>query len=373
MSKRSLPTETLQQIFSSNQEQQQLAILCRVSKRFNSIVKPFLYRSVTFQSIRQTDKFKESREEDVKLVEEVKIVGKGNPWRILEIQDLEWAYKAMNEAEKAEKESGVVKRLLEGEIVNPDQLKKLSIHGVVEDPNTLWSDGFSVNPRIFTNLTHLSIISHRGGLKVSSHFLQQAFIPHLQHLVLYESTQSARSQPASFNERGQPVDPGRAPYESRLLQATLERSNILQSSSLRLLVSPSFDFLDNCPSLIHLTALGFEFGVGYRCRYAILVSPKYWINTWTVEWVFDCLRDTARRFSEYSLRYLSLPSSLQGPLYVENQEVLDSLVAQGVAVFFDADDASGIPPPSFFEFRKKEEEEEEEEEESKKAIETLDR
>lgn len=114
MLNRSLPTETLEQIFSSNLEQPELAVLCRASKRFYNIAKPFLYRSITLQSIRQAGKFKKSREEDVKLVRSVKVVGKENPWIVHDFTEVLMDFIKSSPAHSMGWEAGCVKRLLEG-------------------------------------------------------------------------------------------------------------------------------------------------------------------------------------------------------------------------------------------------------------------
>lgn len=115
----SLPEEILEQIFCSNLQQHDLAILCRVSKQFLTIVRPILYRTVvTFSTHRQAENFLESRAEDRQLLELVKVVGKGNPWEIGQMKALDESFKGVSRAEKSEREGGVVKKLLEGDIVD---------------------------------------------------------------------------------------------------------------------------------------------------------------------------------------------------------------------------------------------------------------
>lgn len=121
-----LPVETLEQIFSSDLNQVDLARLCQVSKLFRDIVRPQLYRSVTLQSIRQANQLKNSSEEDVKLVEEVRIVGKGDCFPVMKAKELRKAFFAMSEIERLGKEAGVVEELLEGKIVNPARKFNLS-------------------------------------------------------------------------------------------------------------------------------------------------------------------------------------------------------------------------------------------------------
>lgn len=127
MSINSLPVETLEQIFSSNLKQVDLARLCQVSKLFLDIVRPLLYRSITLRSITQTNQCKNSREEDARLVREIHIVGKGNLWKTKGLSRLEDLFQRMDVSERSETEAGVVKRLLEGEIVNPRREFTLSV------------------------------------------------------------------------------------------------------------------------------------------------------------------------------------------------------------------------------------------------------
>ncbi|GAA5950873.1 hypothetical protein JCM3765_004616 [Sporobolomyces pararoseus] len=370
MSKRSLPTETLQQIFSSNLEQHQLAILCRVSKRFNSIVKPFLYRSITLQSIRQANKFKESREEDVKLVEEVRIVGKGDLWEISKTQDLAQAFGAMSEVEKAEHEAGVVKRLLEGEIVNPSRLKRLFLHQIVEDPNQTWAKDFEVNTQIFSSLTELSLVSLRGGWEVLWQLVDPLFIPRLERLALcgveWCKKEDFDGSWVMTSDLG--LVKLELPSEFRIIERFLQRLPPPQVGNLKLVVSRSFVPFNRSRSLLHLAILDGTSPPYHFDKHLVVHFSNPPASYGEIDNVFAQLQGIATNFSSYSLKYLTLPSSLENHISTDDRSLLNELSNLGVALHFDGDLGSGIAPPSFFTFRKKEEEEE-----AKKALETLDK
>ncbi|GAA5991154.1 hypothetical protein JCM5350_001927 [Sporobolomyces pararoseus] len=357
-----LPVETLEQIFSSNLKQVDLARLCQVSNLFLDIVRPLLYGSVTLQSIRQANQFKNSREEDARLVREIHIVGKGNLWKTKKLSRLEDIFERMDMSERSETEAGVVKRLLEGEIVHPRQIEFIRIYRVAEDPTVLGSPGFSIKPKIFSNLTNLSIMSHRGGLKICSAFLRPAVLPNLQRLLLFEATRCVRPTRKPTPATQQPVRETGIPTASLVLGWRLKKSDLLKIPSLHLLVSPGFTVSDNQrhPSLVHLAAHTSELGIGRQSRYMTLIAPPGSTSNSAVQRAFADLRDLSKNFSDYALRYLVLPSHLsRSELPPSMQETLDILTNLGVSIHFDGDLGSAIGPPSFFEFRKKEEEDEE--------------
>ncbi|GAA5950868.1 hypothetical protein JCM3765_004615 [Sporobolomyces pararoseus] len=318
MSINSLPVETLEQIISSDLEQVDLARLSQVSKLFLIIGRPRLYRSITLYSIRQVDKFNESRQEDAKLVEQVRIIGKENPWEISKMEDLAKAYEAMSETQKQQKVAGVVKRLLEGEIVNPDQLKSVFIHQIVEDPGAVWGDAFARNPKIFANLTDLSIVSYRGGVWIIEDFLKQSYHPNLERLVLCD-----------------------------------------------LVVSSPLNFLGDNPSLLHLTVFSSASEIGQQDKYILVYPSTRASSDELIDAVFAQLQSIVTNFSDYFLKYLALPSTLELQLSISQNKILGDLINLGVAVHFDGDLGAAIAPPSFFGFLKKEKQQPKEEEERK--------
>jgi hypothetical protein len=118
-----LPPETLQQIFSSDLGQHELALLCRVDKRFATIVKPTLYRSITINTLRQAEQFVEQgQKEDVKLVKSVRVVGRNNPWLLGGLEQVWVWFEIMEKEERLkERQAGCVKKLVEGELVEPSR------------------------------------------------------------------------------------------------------------------------------------------------------------------------------------------------------------------------------------------------------------
>jgi hypothetical protein len=121
-----LPTETLQQIFSSDLAQHHLSPLCLVDRRISEIVKPYIYDSITIQSQKQLEQFrKQAQNENVELVRSARIVGKRDPWEIRSVPELVHYFKNMaGSMLREEKEAGCVKMLIEGDLV--DENRKLS-------------------------------------------------------------------------------------------------------------------------------------------------------------------------------------------------------------------------------------------------------
>ncbi|GAA5950849.1 hypothetical protein JCM3765_004609 [Sporobolomyces pararoseus] len=364
----SLPEETLDQIFSSNLQQHDLAVLCRVSKQFNNIVKPLLYRSITLYSVEQAEKFKKNKSGAAQLVESILITGKADAWKDDDIMNIYDAIRELTEIEKRKKELGLVKKVVEGEIVNPSQIKSLFIHQVFEDADALWKKDFSVNHQIFANLTDLSIVGHRGGAAVLSEFFQQCFIPSLKRLVLCDVSEFRNRVPpsptvvTSHNSSGPQPPTVRSleihPIEGDPLRAYLQGAISSGDFKLDLLVSPSYDFLGHHPSLLHLAILDYDNSILASAKYAVVyISPRSTFRRTEFDRVFIELAYIANNYSSYSLKYLALPSKFEQQLSVNNHKILNDLLNLSVTVHFDGDLGSVIAPPSFFEFRKKEEEE----------------
>ncbi|GAA5950913.1 hypothetical protein JCM3765_004627 [Sporobolomyces pararoseus] len=361
----SLPEETLDQIFSSNLQQSDLAILCRVTKQFLTIVRPLLYHSVTFDSRRQTEEFSKSRPEDVQLVESVKVVGKGNPWEIVEMSALDEHFKELNVAEKVKSEAGVVKRLLGGEIVNSAQLKSIFVHQVVEEPSVVWDRGFAVHPRVFANLTELSIVSHRGGVNVFESLFNLRYLPVLQRLTLCDVLYCDPGGIVPVGDGpfmlttslGVPLVKKLDPSDYDCLEGILESQecDLFEGTKLKLLVSPSYNFLEDHPSLIHLTVFSKRYGIGEEDKYVLVYKSTRANSNEEIDNAFDKLQAIATDFVVYSLKYLVLPSSLEHQLSAEKRTILNDLINLGVAVHFDGDLGSVIAPPSFFQFLEHEE------------------
>ncbi|GAA5991169.1 hypothetical protein JCM5350_001935 [Sporobolomyces pararoseus] len=313
MSKRSLPTETLEHIFSSDVEQRELAFLCRASKRFYNIAKPFLYRSITLQSVRQADKFKKSsREEDVKLVRSVKVVGKDNPWIVHDFTEVLTDFMKVSPTQVMAMEAGCVKRLLEGSLLKTSNLTSLYIHDVLEDPRTV--QNATAAPKLpsgaLRNLVELSIVSYRGGGNVVD------------------------SQPGARLS-------GIQRRHFRSIHKYLHLAVLIFS-------------IDRASSLDRRKLL-------YKShKYAILFLPAFPKYFRDFDIIFEHFAEIATNYSSYSLKYLALPSRIERLLWARERMILDRLTDLGVSVHFDGDLGSVIAPPSFFEFRKKEEEEEEE-------------
>ncbi|GAA5950865.1 hypothetical protein JCM3765_004614 [Sporobolomyces pararoseus] len=356
----SLPEETLNQIFSSNLQQSDLAILCRVSKQFNNIVKPLLYRSITLYTIEQADKFKENKSGDTRLVESILITGKADAWEDDDIMNIYDAIRELTEIEKRKKELGLVKKVVEGEIVNPSQIKSLFIHQVFEDADALWKKDFSVNHQIFANLTDLSILEHRGGYRVLQNFLGRSLLPNLKRLVLCDLT-TLTPFPVPIRESTDSLIPTfqlssdggvlvrQAPAELDVLEDHLERAISSKNLRLDLLVSTSYDFLIRLPSLLHLAILDCEYSLLDSSKYAVVYISTRSHTAEQIDRVFIHLADIANNYLSYSLQYLALPSDLQLQLSVENRTILNDLTNLGVAVHFDGDLGSVIAPPSFLE------------------------
>ncbi|GAA5995130.1 hypothetical protein JCM5350_002777 [Sporobolomyces pararoseus] len=356
----SLPEETLEQIFFSNLQQHDLAVLCRVSKQFLTIVRPLLYNTVTFYTHHQAENFHKSRAEDRQLVESVKVVGKGNPWEIVEMKALDESFTAMSRAEKSEREGGTVKKLLEGDIVETAQLKIIFVHQVLEEPSVVWEQGFEVHPKVFANLTDLSIVSHRGGINVFESIFSRRYLPALERLTLCDvmsndpGGMTVISQGAfiTTTSSGLPLVELKDPSDEDCLRDVLvdEGCDLFEGDKLKLLVSPSYDFLRNHPSLLRLTVFSQKFGVAKYDKHALIYKSTRANSDGELSNAFDKLQTIATDFSDYSLKYLVLPSSLEHQLSVEKRSILNDLVNLGVAVHFDGDLASVIAPPNFFQF-----------------------
>ncbi|GAA5950845.1 hypothetical protein JCM3765_004608 [Sporobolomyces pararoseus] len=377
MSINSLPVETLEQIFSSGLKQVDLARLCQVSKLFLIIGRPQLYRSITLYSIRQVDKFKESRQEDAKLVEEVRIIGKENPWEISKMEDLAKASEAMSETQKQQKVAGVVKRLLEGEIVDPAQLCKISIYRVVEDPTLLLNDEFSFKPKIFPNLVDLTIVSNRGGFNTLEAILKPEFLPNLARLSICDCTRFDWSSPHGLSNLNIPNFPNlpmtsdlrfpsyNHPVEFYIQFQIFADPGTSGLNKLRLVVSLPFSFVRDNPSLLHLVILDHCRSLLPTEQYTVLYVSSRAAYPREIEKIFNQLRIVAARFFSYSLKYLALPSAFKLQLSASQNKILGDLINLGVAVHFDGDLGTAIAPPSFFEFFKKEKQQQKEEEETR--------
>ncbi|GAA5991167.1 hypothetical protein JCM5350_001934 [Sporobolomyces pararoseus] len=357
--KRSLPDELLLKIFSSSKiSQHQLGVFCSVSKRFLAIVKPLLYRSILLGNHEHVEKLRNyGRMEDLKLIQSVRIVGNGDSRERLWMRYVDKAFMKMDQIEKLLSEAGVMKRLIEGEIVEPSQLRLISLYRIVEDPAVLLSAEFSINPRIFENLVDLSIVSYRGGSNVVSKLLSRQVLPSLERLALCDMTEmTASSSESEFTRRT-----GRAPGR-RIFDGPLERylvdCDLFLGDKIKLLVSRRFEFLNDLPSLVHLAVIQNGIEVDESTRYAVAFSYSATHTTslyYDLRIFFD-LEFVAENFDTFSLRYLSLPSHYSSDLPLRMQATLDNLIDLGVAVHFDANLGRSIAPPSFFDFRRKEEE-----------------
>ncbi|GAA5991166.1 hypothetical protein JCM5350_001933 [Sporobolomyces pararoseus] len=365
----SLPEETLDQIFSSNLHQHDLAVLCRVTKQFSIIVKPLLYRSITLCSIEQAEKFRRNGSGDAQLIESILITGKGDAWTAHSVVAVYDTMNELNEMGKRGKEPGLVKKVVEGEIVNPSQLKQLLIHQVFEDADVLSSDQLSVDYQIFANLTDLSIVGHRGGSQVLSGFLRQRFLPNLSRLTLCDLPKLTLVQRPirALTTSIIPIIPmtsdGRVPcenvpVESEMLGEYLEGPISSRDFKLDLLVSPSYSFLTRHPSLLHLAILDSHHSLLSIDKYAVVYISTRPDSAVETDNVFIRLQRLVAYFSSYSVKYLALPSALETQLSTEKRTILNDLVNLGVSLHFDGDLGSVIASPSFFEFRKKEKEEE---------------
>ncbi|GAA5991156.1 hypothetical protein JCM5350_001928 [Sporobolomyces pararoseus] len=365
----SLPEEILDQIFSSNLHPHDLAVLCRVTKQFNIIVKSLLYRSITLCSIEQAEKFKRNDSGDAQLVESILITEKEDAWEIHDTIRMYDTMAKLSDTEKRQKESGLVKKVVEGEIDDTSQIKQLFVHQVLEDADVLWSDEFSVDYQTFANLKDLSIVRHLGGSQVLSGFLQRRYLPNLRRLALCDVAKLRRCSipiQASANSLFSPftTDLNGNPLV-RIVPVVygedlgfLERT--IKDMTLELLVSPSFGSLSQCPSLLHLAVFDHNTPLLSFDKYAAGFFVSDSTSDQEIADVFHQLRAIATNFSAYSLKYLTLPSSLEGQLSVLQNQILSDLTNLGVSVHFDGDSGTVIAPPSFFEFRQKEEDQEEE-------------
>ncbi|GAA5950908.1 hypothetical protein JCM3765_004626 [Sporobolomyces pararoseus] len=355
--KRSLPDELLEQIFSSPRiSQHQLGMFCSLSKRFSAIVRPILYRSIILGNHEHVEKLRNfSREEDLRLVQSVRIFGEGDAREVFKSKGIHESFEEMDENEKLLSEAGLVRKLIEGEIIVPKQLKWLSIYQVIEDPAVSTHGRFLVIPRIFANLAELSIVSYRGGFNIVSKLLSRRSLPNLERLTLCDMTEMT-AFPVQQVLNGRNLLPGTPQDHDEALETHLERSDLLRDDKLRLLVSRRFEFLDEFPSLVHLTTVMHADHLDETIKYAVLYSsnpsapPHQFISG------FSGLQVITIHFDSSSLRYLSLPSHLSGELLPHMQQTLDTLIDLGVSVHFDANLGRSIAPPSFFEFRRKEQE-----------------
>jgi hypothetical protein len=394
MSTNSLAPEILGEIFEAPfLEQEDLASLCRVDKRFNAIAKPLLHRSVILYSHPQVEKLigKEDKE-DAELIGSIAVVGKENPWEIEEMQDLHDQFAAMSEMDKMQTEAGGVKKLLESDFARSSRefalafrvgcfslklihcivhaltaIKSLFVHQVVEDPTVLWNRSFEVVPQIVESLKDLSIVSHRGGVNVFQYLLNRRSLPNLKRLTLCDImyTDPGGVVPIGdgpfmeLSRDGLPLCKKLDPLDYENLEAVLEDDgcDLFEGTKLKLLVSPSYGFLDNYPTLLRLAVVSHTHEVRLSDKYAVVYISTRSTSATEIDTVFRHLNDVANNYSVYSLKYLAIPSLLDSRLSQVQKVTLTLLTNLGVAIHRDGDLGRSIAPESFFEFRKKEEDE----------------
>ncbi|GAA5896443.1 uncharacterized protein JCM6883_006906 [Sporobolomyces salmoneus] len=367
MSKPTLPTELLEEILSHGLKQNELALISRCSKPFSTIAKPLLYRSILIQSWRQVDQFRFSaREEDVREVKRVKIVGKGDPWELDKLVDVRVGF-GVGDGHVLEKEAGCVQELIEGGLVNPDQVESIYIRNVLEDPNVLWASEFRVVPSTFANLKDVSIITHRGGLNVVTGLLKRENLPKLERLVIYEVT---RADPGEGPAQGSDfplltmTSDLRNPVIERDLSDVDSLGNLLENGcdlldELKIVVSPSFKSPQKkYPNLLRLTVLSQEHTLHRADKYAIVYTSNRSSARSEIDSVFRKLSRIVHAFSRYSLEYLAFPPGFKDGLLPPQAKILDDLLSLGVEIHFDGELGRSMAPPSFFDHLKRKREEE---------------
>ncbi|GAA5896504.1 uncharacterized protein JCM6883_006926 [Sporobolomyces salmoneus] len=338
MSKACLPNELIHDILSHDLGQPELARLCRSSKLLSTIAKPLLYRSILIQSWRQLDQFiLSASEEDVLQVERVDIVGKRNAWEFKEVGDLKAHFASLSEGEKKEKEAQCVENLLEGCLVDSNQVDSIYIHNVVEDPNVLWTD-------------------NSGGHTLLRTLLQRQYLPNLERLVLCDVTYTAPEPRRRLLRRFPPADLDNLHH--------IFMSDCDLFAELKLLVSPSYGSLDDFPDLLHLAVLdGTEAGsLRPSDKYAVVYISTRLSTVDEIVSVFSQLSEVADNFPKYSLEYLALPSTLKRRLLKSETTILEYLDYLGVAIRFDGELGRSIAPSSFFEHLKGKDSEEQDKE-----------
>ncbi|GAA5896423.1 uncharacterized protein JCM6883_006898 [Sporobolomyces salmoneus] len=345
MSKVTLPTEMLQEILSHRLEQNELALICRSSKDLYNLARPLLYRSIMIQCPRQLKQLVlEARREDIREVKRVEIVGKGNPWETQDIEEVASHFLGLEESEKKEKEASCVKELIEGRLINSNQIQSIFIRNVVEDPNVLWSKQFDVVPSTFANLKDLSIVSHRGGLNVLQKFFLRQYLPSLERLVVCDVT---------YTDPGGPVP---ISFGNGLFPAMFMTSD---ASTPRLTLFRYLRHLRQVPNLLHLAVRTSRYSLRPSDKYAIVYISTRSTATDEIAAVFNELSEIVTNFSDYSLKYLTLPPSFDnGRLPPGHSSVLDDLRNLGVDVHFDGELGREIAPATFFNYLKRKEEEE---------------
>lgn len=243
------------------------------------------------------------------------------------------------------------------------EFKSIFVHQVVEEPSVVWAKSFEVRPKVFANLTDLSIVSHRGGVNVFQYLFSRRYLPALERLTLCDvmSSDPGGSYDTGTILSGRPIFHFSASSDSESLENIFActEPNFFQSAELKLLVSPSYTFLKLYPSLLHLTVFSKKYGIEKRAKYSLVYQSTRANSNQELDSAFAQLERIANDFSDYSLKYLALPSVLEPNLTDHQSSILNDLHDLGVAIHFDGDLGSVIAPPSFFEFRKKEEEEEE--------------
>ncbi|GAA5892233.1 F-box protein [Sporobolomyces salmoneus] len=345
MSPTALPDELIEDIFTRDLEQADLASLCRTSKLFSAIAKPLLYRTITIRSHHQAEQFyRNTSQEDFESVKRLEIVGKGNPWAksIRYMETLSWRFECPEDGEEGvqvtEMGTGCVKEFIEGFVVDLDRINSIFVRNVVENPNVLWRQGYGSAPVTFANLTDLSFVSYRGGCKVIAPLLQRRYLPALERLVLCHVTYA---DPPSHPFTG---FTGRTSYnfieadEYRISTRRLEDHSFELFNKLKLLVAPSLDITDKHQPLVHLIVFDYRSELRRTDKFVIVDLSDAWNETEYADF-FAGLSEGLQTIdlSTYSLEYLAVPPSLKLEFLDSSNPLLPYLESHGVAVYFDAE------------------------------------
>jgi hypothetical protein len=185
-------------------------------------------------------------------------------------------------------------------------------------------------------------------------------LPNLERLALCDVTDSDPGGPfpIAMTSDGRSVYDTFPPsdWDSLRRSLQLEEDGLFEGSKLELLVSPSWMFLKDYPSLLHLAFISHDSPVVSSDKYGVVYTSTRSESSDEINAVFVRLSQVAQDYSKYSLEYLAVPSLLHSRLDQTHQATLDLLTNLGVAVYFDGDLGRSIAPPSFLEFRRKEEE-----------------
>ncbi|GAA5965333.1 hypothetical protein JCM3765_007168 [Sporobolomyces pararoseus] len=167
MAVRALPPSVLTQIFTNlPPSSPDLARVLLVSKAFNKLAKPILYRHVILSTMKQRWALRDMSKANQSLVKHFTIVGDGP------IYDFEYHVGQWVEPGTCSMHAEWVEDLLTGKLMNITELETLHLRNVHEHPDSSLPWKPLRNMKVASNLTEVSIWNHQG-----SSIMWKAFLP----------------------------------------------------------------------------------------------------------------------------------------------------------------------------------------------------